>query len=128
MNHLIILAHIFQFNVVGVDLTLETCCKDAVQGRATPLHAKLDDRSVRCVFSLVVSGWVPQLDDVVGTGGDYESVCLIVPLDSDEVGSDERAACDARLARRHAHHKLACLGVVDFETLCIPFHHNKVLF
>lgn len=69
MHWLIIFAHIFQLNIVSMDLTIEACREDPVERRAAPFDAQLDQRAVSRVLALVVSRWVPQLYNIIATCG-----------------------------------------------------------
>ena len=89
MDHLFILAHILQLDVVRVDLALKAGCENSIKWRSTPLDAKLDNRRVGCVLSLVVRGRVPELDDVVTGGGHDVSNGLLIALHCDKISSDE---------------------------------------
>ena len=90
----IILPHIFQIYVVGVNLTLETRREDPIQWWTAPLDAELDDGRISRVFTLIVCGWIPELDDIVTAR--CNDICngLLIPNLSDEVCGDERPTCD----------------------------------
>ena len=104
VHWLIIFAHIFQLDIVGVDFTIEACSEDPIERRATPFDAQLDQRTVSRVLALVVCCRIPQLDNVVATRGHHKLVSLLlIPLHSDEVRCYEGATCDGSFTRWDTH-------------------------
>ena len=90
LSAVIVLTHIFQLKIVGMDLTFQAGREDPIQRRSTPLNAKLNDGCIGRVFALIICRRVPQLDNVI-TACRYD-ICnglLFVPFHCDEICRDE---------------------------------------
>ena len=91
LSAVVVLANILQIRIdtVGVDLALETCREDSIQRWTAPLDTELDDWCIGRVFTLIVGGWIPELDDVITAR--CNDICngLLVSHLRDKVCSDE---------------------------------------
>ena len=91
LSAVVILANILQVRIdtVSVDLALKTRGEDSIERRSAPLDTELDDWRIGRVFTLIVGGWIPELDDVITAC--CNGICngLLVPHLRDEVCGDE---------------------------------------
>ena len=98
LSAVIILADIFQFDIVCMNLTFQPGSEDPIEWRSTPLNTKLNHRRVSRVFALIVCCRVPKLDNVItACGHDICNGLFILDL-RDKVRCNERPASDRGFA------------------------------